>query len=241
MSPLHTAISVSVAAGFTAGGFTYAGRWPGSQIFGKTLQPSDDPNQVALTYDDGPSPANTPQLLDLLAEFGVHATFFLLGDHVRRHPQLARRVVEAGHTVGNHTQTHPSLLFCSPAHVRSELETCQQTIFDTTGVQARIFRPPFGSRRPDVLQTARVMGLIPALWNVSSVDWRGQGAERILSRIDRSIASNQRRQRASNILLHDASHLDTVVEAHSRHATIEVTRRLLMRPGFSFTMLAAWL
>ncbi|ADV84063.1 polysaccharide deacetylase family protein [Terriglobus saanensis] len=235
-----TALPVAVL-GLSVGLYLYAGQWPTSQIFGATLQPGRDPDEIALTYDDGPSPAHTPELLDILAAHGARATFFLVGNHVLRHPQLARRIAEAGHLIGNHTQTHPNLLFSSPDRVRLELDLCQRTIFDTTGITPAVFRPPFGGRRPDALKAAREIGLTPVLWNVTAHDWViTHGPDKILAYIDRGLAANRKKGRGSTILLHDASHLDTLVESHSRKDTLEVTRRLLGRPGLRFTTPEAW-
>jgi peptidoglycan-N-acetylglucosamine deacetylase len=242
MSILAVTALPAAIVGLSAGLCAYAGMWPTSQIFGSTLQPGSDSREIALTYDDGPSPAHTPELLDILAACNARATFFLLGSHVLRHPQLARRIAEAGHLIGNHTQTHPNLLFSSPDRVRLELDLCQRTIFDITGITPAIFRPPFGGRRPDVLKHAREAGLTPVLWNVTAKDWiTTLGPDKILANVDRGLAENRGKGRGSNILLHDASHLDTLVESHPRTATLEVTRRLLARPGLSFTTPEAWI
>jgi len=242
MPNLAVTVLPAAVVGLSAGLYAYAGMWPTSQIFGATLQSGSDPDEIALTYDDGPSPEHTPELLDILAAHNARATFFLVGNHVLRHPQLARRIVEAGHLIGNHTQTHPNLFFSSLDRVRLELDLCQRAIFDTTGITPAIFRPPFGGRRPDVLKAAREIGLTPVLWNVTARDWVAtHGPDRILAYVDRGLAVNRKQGRASNILLHDASHLDTLVESHSRKSTLEVTRRLLARPGLRFTTPEAWL
>ena len=234
----------AAALGLLAGGYAYAANWPTSQIFGRTLieapDSSDGTHTVALTYDDGPSPRNTPALLDLLAERGVHATFFLIGEHVRKYPELARRVVAGGHAIGNHTAMHPNLRRKSDARVRQELTACQKTIEDTLGVSPVLFRPPYGARRPGVLRMARAMGLTPVMWNVTAHDWGSIGAERIQRRIDKGLRSNAKRGVASNILLHDASHLDGA-ELASRADTITVTRALLERDGLRFVTPLAWL
>jgi peptidoglycan/xylan/chitin deacetylase (PgdA/CDA1 family) len=234
-----TDIALATAAtGLAAGACAYAALWPTSQLFGATLAPGSDPNEIALTYDDGPSPAHTPALLDLLAAHNVHATFFLMGEHVLRHPQLARRIAEAGHTLGNHTHTHPNLALTSPKKARQELELCQQVIVETTGITPRLFRPPFGARRPDVLRTARSLGLIPVLWNVTAKDWDlSLSPAQILANIDRALQHNQRAGHGSNILLHDASHLDTVIDEAPRASTLAVTKTLLERSNFRFIAL----
>ena len=232
------------ALGLLAGGFSYAAFWPTSQIFGKTLvhvpDPKGEKHTIALTYDDGPSARNTEPLLDLLAQHKVHATFFLIGNHVRRHAAIARRVVAEGHTIGNHTEMHPNLLRKNDARVRSELERTQGILEDTLGVAPRLFRPPYGARRPGVLRVARSLGLTPVLWNVTAKDWEPLSSEILLQNIDRDMQRNRERGRSSNVLLHDASHLDGETP-HSRANTLAATAALLARPGLRFTTVDCWL
>lgn len=232
------------AAALLAGGYAYASMWPASQIFGSTLiaAPDSDPHThtVALTYDDGPSPRNTPALLDALAEQNVQATFFLIGEHVRKHPDLARRIAAAGHAIGNHTTMHPNLARKSPRRVREELRRCQRTLEDVLGVTPVLFRPPYGGRRPDVLRTARSLGLTPVMWNVTAHDWEPIGAAGIAKHVDAGIARNRGLRMCSNVLLHDASHLDGA-ELLSRAGTISATQALLRRDDLRFTTPLAWL
>lgn len=233
------------ALGLAAGGAAYAASWPTSQIFGRTLidvpEPlSDGRHTVALTYDDGPSPRNTPALLELLAKHDVRATFFLIGNHVRKHPEIARAVVAAGHAVGNHTDMHPALARKSEERIRVELETCQKTLQDVLGVRAALFRPPYGSRRPAVFRILRELDLTPVMWNVTAVDWETIGEARILGNVDRGLQRNRRRGRTSNLLLHDASHLDGD-DPHSRADTVAVTAALLRRRELQWVTIDTWL
>lgn len=248
MQPWQTAAALASgglgALGLLAGGAAYAARWPTSQIFGRTLVSVPDPSTaqhtVALTYDDGPSPRNTDLLLELLAESNVHATFFLIGNHVRRHRAIARRIAAAGHTIGNHTEMHPDLARKDDTRVRAELERTQQILEDTLGITPRLFRPPYGSRRPGVLRIARSLHLTPVLWNITAKDWQPLGAETILRNIDSGLQRNRKRGKTSNILLHDASHLDGDT-AQSRADTIASTANLLARPDLRFTTVDCWL
>lgn len=245
-----TAIAAGAAAalGLVAGGIAYAARWPTSQLFGPTLVDVPDPDAsdpdhkhhtLALTYDDGPSDRNTPALLDLLAGANVTATFFLIGNHVRRHPQLARRIAEGGHTLGNHTDMHPDLARKDANRIRAELELCQRTLADIAGITPTLFRPPYGSRSPAVLRIARELGLTPVLWNITAQDWKPIGSAAILKRIDAGIARNRRRGRTSNLLLHDASHLDGNTP-RSRADTLAITANLLQRQGLRFVSVAGF-
>jgi peptidoglycan/xylan/chitin deacetylase (PgdA/CDA1 family) len=206
------------------GGCAYAALWPQSQIFGKVLIAGDDPEELALTYDDGPNPAATPQLLDVFAAAKIRATFFLIGKFVRQQPDLTRRIAAAGHLIGNHTMTHPWLSWQNAARIRAELSGCNQAIEDTLGAPVRLFRPPHGARSPVVLSIAQELGLTAVNWNVIANDWTPVDAATILHRIQSGIARNERRHRASNILLHDGG--DQALGA-DRLATVEATRRLL--------------
>src|ERR1035437_9096154 len=118
--------------GLVAGGLMYASVWPTSQIFGRTLIAGDDPGQIALTFDDGPNDAATPELLDVLARHGVRATFFAIGNFVRQRPEITRAVVAAGHLLGNHTMRHPSLPFQAAARVRQQLADCNAALEELT-------------------------------------------------------------------------------------------------------------
>src|SRR6202453_4141201 len=111
-------VSAGLISGLTAGGYIYAAKWPTSQIFGRTLLAGSAIQEVALTFDDGPNDPYTQQLLELLPRHQVRATFFLMGTYVRRHPEIARAIHEGGHLLGNHTMTHPSLLWGRPKRVR---------------------------------------------------------------------------------------------------------------------------
>lgn len=229
-------------AGLLTGAYAYAVNWPTSQIFGSTVVTGPDStgvHSVALTYDDGPSPRNTSALLDVLAEHNVQATFFLIGEHVRKHPALARRVAERGHVIGNHTTMHPNLSRQSGVRVRAEIERCQLTIEDTLGISPVLFRPPYGARTPSVLKTARSMGLRPVMWNVTAHDWDARRSAAVLARIDSAMKRHMKQRVASNVLLHDASHLDGAVPA-PRDITIDVTRALLQRDDLRFVTPLEW-
>jgi peptidoglycan/xylan/chitin deacetylase (PgdA/CDA1 family) len=226
----------AAALGLAYGGWRYASEWPTSQFFGRTLIAGDDPGEVALTFDDGPNHAATPQLLEVLARHGVRATFFVIGSYARQRPDLVRQVVAAGHLLGNHTMSHPKLSVEPGARVRQELADCNAVLEDITGVTVKFFRPPFGARRPYVLRAARELGLTPVLWNVTGYDWNPIGVEGILKNLDAGIARNLRRGCGSNLLLHDGGHramgtarmdtvraLDRLLTAHAGTATRFVT------------------
>src|SRR4029077_20502708 len=118
-------IGVSGVAVLASGIATYAAVHPRSQLFGPTIRNTAAPLQLALTFDDGPNPAVTPPLLDLLDKYSAKATFFMIGRFVRECPGLTKEVAIRGHLIGNHTQTHPNLFWLSRRAIRSELEHCQ--------------------------------------------------------------------------------------------------------------------
>jgi len=200
------AAGAAAALGLAGGGLAYASLWPTSQFFGRTLIVGPDPDELALTFDDGPNDAATPPLLDVLARHQVRATFFMMGSFARQRPEIVRRVAGEGHLIGNHTMDHPKLAFEPAQRVRQELADCSAVLEDLTGNSVRFFRPPFGSRRPTVLQLARELGLVPVTWNVTCNDWEPIGSEGILRRLEAGVTRNRMNGRGSNILLHDGGH-----------------------------------
>jgi len=217
-------VSAGLMTGLTVGGYAYAAQWPTSQLFGRTLIAGLDIYEVALTFDDGPNDPYTPRLLDLLAQHQVRAIFFLVGNFVRRRPELARAILQGGHLVGNHTMTHPSLMWEPPSRVREELAGCNAVLEDLTGEAVRYFRPPFGARRPDVLRTAAELGLKPVMWNVTAHDWDATDPRALAARVRRLVGRNQRLGRGSNILLHDGGHRQLGTD---RSVTLAATKILL--------------
>ncbi len=154
----------------------------------------------------------------------VRATFFLIGSFVRQRPDIARAIQQRGHLLGNHTMTHPSLLWQRPARIREELAVCNSVIEDATGEAVKWFRPPFGSRRPDVLHMAEELGLTPVMWNITAHDWDAIDSEALTARIQSAIHRNQRLHRGSNILLHDGGHREMGTD---RSITLTATWLLL--------------
>lgn len=197
----------TAVVGLGAGAFMYASRWPRSQIFGRTLIAPARPGELALTFDDGPNPAWTPRLIEMLARHNVKATFFQLGKFAQKEPALARMVSDAGHLVGNHSWSHPNLSLTPEHRIREELTRTRDTLEQITGKPVRYFRPPFGARRPCVLRIARELGMIPVMWNAMTSDWSQRSPDRIAQRLMSKIDARHRRGTAANIVLHDGGHL----------------------------------
>jgi peptidoglycan/xylan/chitin deacetylase (PgdA/CDA1 family) len=182
-------------------------------MFGPALCRTAHRNQIALTFDDGPNPAATPQLLALLERRKVRATFFVLGQFVRAYPELVREIAARGHLIGNHTDTHPRLVWAGPRRVEQELVRCAESIADALGGSAANagapawLRPPFGYRLPHVWMAARRAGLRGvAMWSLMVYDWRPQPPERLIARL---ACVRERQERAARgtggeiVLLHD--------------------------------------
>lgn len=221
--PFITVLSAGVAS--YAG---YATMAPQSQLYGRTLTHGNDPDLIALTFDDGPNDPHTLRLLDVLARHQAKATFFLIGKYVRQRGDIVRAIAAAGHEIGNHTYTHPNLVLVPPRRVRQELEDCTKALADELGRKPVLFRPPFGGRRPDVLRTVRSLGLQPVMWSITGFDWNAPSADYILAKVTPRLNS----RRGEIVLLHDGSHLAFGAD---RSSTVEATRRLLeMHSGKRF-------
>jgi peptidoglycan-N-acetylglucosamine deacetylase len=226
--PVGGILAGATVAGVAAVGLcTYAALSAGSQLFGRTLIANRNPNEIALTFDDGPNDPYTFQLLDILAKHEVRATFFMIGRFVRQRPDIVRAVQGAGHLIGNHTMTHPWLALESSAKVRQELADCNTALEDVLGERVSYFRPPHGSRRPDVLRIARELGLTPVMWNVIGHDWEpGIRAEDVLGHVERGIGRNRRTGWGSNIVLHDGGQAGI---GQDRSATVGAVPCLLVQ------------
>ena len=183
--------------------------YPGAQVFGRTLRITGDSRTLALTFDDGPNPSATPALLDLLERNGARATFFLMGRHVRAFPELAGEIAARGHMIGNHTESHPNLIFLSPARLKEELSRCHEAIESATGVRPLWVRPPFGFRGPQFDAVVRRLGYAGvATWSKLVRDWRPQPPEPVIRRLRRAVGGDI-------VLLHDGDH--RMLEGDRRH------------------------
>jgi len=210
-----------VAAGTAALAAGYQSMAPTGQWYGRAfIGLARGTKQLALTYDDGPNDTHTPRLLETLARHDVHATFFLIGRYVRQRPDLVREIVRAGHIVGNHTFTHPLLIFKSDAATRKELASCRAALEDAIGQPSNLFRPPFGGRRPATLRIARELGLEPVMWNVTGYDWNAPPAAVIEKKVTSQIRGGD------VILLHDG---DDKQMGADRSQTVLATDHLITR------------
>ncbi len=172
-------------------------------------------NKVVLTFDDGPSEAFTPEILKVLAEKGVYATFFLVGQHVEQYPELARQIVEEGHEVGNHTYGHITVPNASPPQLAAQIVRTNLIILQQAGTFPLYLRPPRGLYDIRMRRIAKLLGQELVLWSLSSQDWhpRATTAGVIRRVLDRVSAGDI-------ILFHDSGSLLNS-EGSSRRPTVE--------------------
>jgi len=192
--PISIITGSVVAAGSAAYYATHAVR---SQWLGATIwRVRTDTNEVALTFDDGPS-KDTEELLDVLEGLKVNATFFMIGRQVEQYPDIARRVAESGHGIGNHSYSHPIFLYRGAHETRQQLRRAQEVITETTGVCPRFARPPCGVRTPAYFAAVRQLNLQTIQWSNTGFDWKNHDAERVAR------DAVWRARGGSIILLHD--------------------------------------
>lgn len=218
-----------------AGGFAiFNGQYPTAQLYGATIcrNPAAG-RKLALTYDDGPNPQYTPRLLELLDRFDAHATFFSIGQWAEREPGLLREMHAAGHAIGNHTYTHPTMPLLSAQGVRDELHRCRAAV-EAAGIEfstadgAMLMRPPYGRRRPGTLRTMREEGYVPVTWSITCYDWRRTATEAKVAR--RAAKAGE----GDVILLHDGCNLEPAADRSHSVAATEDTLRKYGDQGYEF-------
>lgn len=174
---------------------------PGNQIFGHTVtQGPLNQRVVALTYDDGPNPPYTGDILNILEREHVHATFFLVGRAAQAYPQAVRREVRDGDAIGNHSWAHSHLIVFTPKNLVQSIRRTDAAIYQAAGVHTRLFRPPFGARDWLVMQTAQHLGYTVVMWSVPLArDWEYPPAQTIADRVLRKTEDG------SIVVLHDGN------------------------------------
>jgi len=221
------ALAAAAGAALLFGG--YQSFAPTGQWFGRAFcRGRRGSRQITLTFDDGPNDPHTLKLLDVLSKHDVHATFFLIGQYVRRRPDIVAEIAKCGHVIGNHTFTHPLLILQSASRIRHELLQCREAIHDAVGEHSNLFRPPWGGRRPAVFRIARQAGIDPVMWNITGYDWKASSPEFIEQKIAPKIRGGD------VVLLHDGGH---AAFGTDRSATVLAVDRLLTRykiEGYSF-------
>jgi len=154
---------------------------------------------VALTFDDGPDPIDTPDVLDILKEKNVRATFFVLGKAAQENPSLLKRLVMEGHEIGNHSFTHDY----QQRNLIKEIEQTDQEVFAAAGTHTYFYRPPGGFLSKYQLETIKKNGQVVALWSVDSKDWRNPGVQQIVNNVMKNVFPG------AIILMHDGGYQRT--------------------------------
>ena len=198
-----------------------------------TRVPATVSKNVALTFDDGPSPSWTPQLLDILETNRVHATFFMVGENARAYPRLVRRVAAEGHAIGNHTYSHADMTGLSARRQGAQLDSTTRSISAAVrgGYKPCFFRPPFGVYNSTTVRLARARGMSTVKWSRDTRDWTSPSHP---SRsFQRTVVSNATQLTAHpDILMHDGS------EGNYRQNTVDSVQRIITfykSRGYRFT------
>ena len=207
----------------------YVSESPKNQIWGPTVT-SEPVRQkfIALTFDDGPNPPYTDEIVEYLHTQHIRATFFLVGMAVAAHPEVVRREVRYGDAIGNHTWDHAHLVLLSRAHVEREITSAESEIEHVSGIHTTLFRPPFGARDFLVLDVARRLGYQVIMWSVPLPgDWTRPAPQLIASRVLKYVKDG------SIIVLHDGNR----GKPADRRNTVEATKLIvtaLKLQGYKF-------
>ena len=220
-------VLLASSLGATAAAMSWAVRGRSSAVFGPSVwRGKPGRKAIGLTFDDGPSPS-TPRILNILAGYGVRATFFQCGANVLRAPELSQAARDAGHEIGNHSHTHPNFAFARQSFIEDEFLRAQAAIASATSATPVLMRAPYGVRWVGFREVQRSLGLLGVMWSVIGRDWRLLApavAERVLSRAcDGGI-----------ICLHDGR---GTLKHPDISATVEAVRRIvpaLLARGYHF-------
>ena len=174
-------------------------------VFSKNREKS---KQVALTFDDGPHPRYTKQILSILEEFDVPATFFVVGINAYRYPDVLKEIVDAGCEIGNHTYSHCDMAHTTNSQVQDEILDCEEIIFQQTNQVPHLLRPPEGRFNTLVEEAAQTMNYQIILWSIDTKDWANTPSETIVKKVLKEL------DHGDIILMHDyVSGKNTTCEA----------------------------
>lgn len=221
---LGLAAGIGIAAAAVHGVY-----YPNSFVFGRPISSvRGDGRIMALTFDDGPNPDATPRILDALAARNVKATFFVLGRHADRWPELVRRVAAEGHALGNHGWHHRKLHIRGPGYVRRDLMMGTESIERACGVRPRVFRAPHGFRSPWVTTIARSLGQQTVGWSRGVWDSARPGVDVIVRR------TVEGTKPGSIMLLHDGDGYDIAGDRSQTAAAVPMIVDQLLERGYTF-------
>lgn len=193
------------------------GRIQESAVPGAAVSEGSRKKEIALTFDDGPHPVYTPQLLDGLKKRGVKASFFLIGQNIDGNEDIIRRMMEEGHLIGNHSQSHMQLTKENAELACRQISSTNQKICEITGETPAYIRPPYGSWNEEL---ECMVPMTVVLWDVDPLDWKTQNKEKIVSHVKKHVEDG------SIILLHD-------VYGTSVEAALEIVDTL-SQEGYNF-------
>ena len=182
-----------------------------------------DSMKIALTFDDGPHPYRTNEVLDLLERYHVRATFFVVGENVSYYPEPFKRAVALGHEIGNHTYHHTLLSETCESTITEEIRKTDEIIFQTAGIHPKLFRPPEGAYGECALNTAQSMNYRMILWTADTRDWERPPAQTIVETVMANVKGG------SILLFHDYMHKN----AQTMKALDTLIPKLLEK-GFEF-------
>ena len=183
--------------------------------------------KIALTFDDGPHPRYTAQILDVLDQYNIKATFFVVGVNAHYYSDTLESVIKRGHEIGNHTYTHPHVSCLNTSTLTQEVERCESTIYGITDYKTKLFRPPEGMIDADVRTVLRNLDYKVILWDIDTRDWAHESPENICENVVSSITSGD------IILMHDyVSHNSPTVEA------IKLFIPILIEKGYKFVVIS---
>lgn len=146
-------------------------------------QGRSDLPKIALTFDDGPDPTYTPQVLSVLARYNIHATFFEMGNHVQHNPVLVHHVIQSGNIIGNHSWDHPEFTKLAADALTNEITSTSMALYRTTGIRPTLIRPPYGALNETVKEQIAAQHLTTILWDIDPQDWSRPGTDAIVNNV----------------------------------------------------------
>jgi peptidoglycan-N-acetylglucosamine deacetylase len=232
-------IVLLMIVGWAVGLLYYGAAVPTSQLLGRALvRGTPGARRVALTFDDGPTPPVTHQILDVLKDAGVTATFFVNGKLADRFPECLQRMVSEHHTIGNHTYTHPFLYLKTSRRMAREIDRTQEAIERAIGMRPRLFRCPYGVRWFGLFSVLRNRQMVPVQWSDTGFDWVRKNKPADIARL-----ALQHIDDGAIILLHDGcgSHEPGEVEHGDTLRALPAIIGEIRKRGFTFVSVTDFL
>ena len=183
--------------------------------------------KIALTFDDGPHPKYTPQILEILKRYDIKATFFTVGINAFYYQQTLKMIIDSGHEIGNHTYTHPRVNCIRKENLMQEIEKCEDTIYSLTDYRTKLFRPPEGMIDSASLNILRDLDYSVILWDIDTRDWAHTPANEIAENVIKNISSGD------IILMHDYIGTNSPT-----CAALEIFVPELIRQGYNFVVVS---